>query len=305
MLTVAALYRFTPFPDPAALRAPLLAACEAAEVRGTLLIAPEGINGTIAGTRAGIDAALAAIRALPGCAAIDWKESSAPTMPFGRMKVRLKREIVTMGQPHVDPAAGTGRYVAPTDWNALISAPDVVTIDTRNGYEVAIGSFEGAVDPGTDSFGDFPAWWAANRDRFAGKRIAMFCTGGIRCEKSTNYLLGEGVPEVFHLQGGILKYLEEVPQAESLWQGECFVFDDRVSLGHGLAQGTATLCHACRRPLTPADRARPEFEDGVACHHCAAEYGPADRARFRERARQIALAARRGRRHLGEDGGAT
>ncbi|MEI4484698.1 rhodanese-related sulfurtransferase [Frigidibacter sp. MR17.14] len=300
MLTVAALYRFTRFPDPAALRAPLLAACEAAGVKGTLLLAPEGINGTIAGTRQGIDAALAAIRALPGCDAIEWKESTAPAMPFGRMKVRLKREIVTMGQPQVDPVAGTGAYVAPADWNALISAPDVVTIDTRNGYEVAIGSFAGAVDPGTESFRDFPGWWQANRARFEGKRIAMFCTGGIRCEKSTNYLLGEGVPEVFHLQGGILKYLEQVPEADSLWQGECFVFDERVSLGHGLVPGQATLCHACRRPLAPGDLSRPEYEEGAACHHCADEYSDADRARFRERAKQMALAAERGRRHLGE-----
>lgn len=288
MLTVAALYHFTRFPDPAALKAPLAKCACAHGVRGTLLLAPEGINGTIAGTRAGIDAVLAHIRALPGCAALEWKESPAEAMPFGRMKVRLKREIVTMGQPEVDPTAGVGRYVAPSDWNALIQAPDVAVIDTRNDYEVEIGSFAGAVDPGTRSFRDFPEWWRQNRDRFAGKRIAMFCTGGIRCEKSTNFLLGEGVPEVFHLKGGILKYLEDVPQAESLWQGECFVFDKRVSITHGLRPGRHGLCHACRRPLAPEDRARPEYEEGVSCHRCAGEYSEADHARFRERQRQAA-----------------
>lgn len=288
MLTVAALYHFTPFPDPQALKAPLAKCACSNGVRGTLLLAPEGINGTIAGTREGVDAVLAHIRALPGCADLDCKESGAETMPFGRMKVRLKREIVTMGQPDVNPKAAVGRYVAPGDWNALIRAPDVAVIDTRNDYEVEIGTFAGAVDPGTRSFRDFPDWWRANRDRFAGKRIAMFCTGGIRCEKSTNFLLGEGVAEVFHLKGGILKYLEEVPEADSLWQGECFVFDKRVSLGHGLRPGPYGLCHACRRPLAPADRARPEYEEGVSCHRCTGEYSEADRARFRERQRQAA-----------------
>jgi len=285
MLIVAALYHFTRFPDPQALKPPLAKCACAHGIRGTLLLAPEGINGTIAGTRQGIDAVLAHIRTLPGCAGLEWKESTAETMPFGRMKVRLKREIVTMGQPDMDPAA-VGRYVAPQDWNALISAPDVAVIDTRNDYEVEIGSFAGAVDPGTRSFRDFPAWWRANAHRFHNKRIAMFCTGGIRCEKSTNFLLAEGVPEVFHLKGGILKYLEDVPQQDSLWRGECFVFDKRVSLGHGLRQGRHQLCHACRRPLAPEDRARPEYEPGVRCHRCAGEYTDADRARFRERQRQ-------------------
>ncbi|MFD1913745.1 rhodanese-related sulfurtransferase [Halodurantibacterium flavum] len=299
MLTVAALYHFTRFDDPAALRGPLLALCEAEGVRGSLLLAQEGINGTIAGTRQGIDHVIAHIRSLPGCETLDWKESPAPTMPFGRMKVRLKREIVTMGQPGVDPLAGTGHYVAPQDWNALISAPDVAVIDTRNDYEVAIGTFAGAVDPGTRAFRDFPDWWAANRDRFEGKRIAMFCTGGIRCEKSTNFLLGQGVQDVYHLKGGILKYLEEVPEEESLWQGECFVFDQRVSVGHGLTPGELTMCHACRRPLTPEDHAHPAYEEGVSCHQCIDEFSEARREGFRERQRQIRLAAQRGARHLG------
>ena len=287
MLTVAALYHFARLPDPAALRPPLLALAQGAGVHGTLILATEGVNGTIAGPREGVEAVIAHLRALPGCGGLTWKESTAPQMPFGRMKVRVKAEIVTMGQPQVDPAAHVGRYVAPADWNALISAPDVAVIDTRNDYEVAIGTFRGAVDPGTRSFRDFPAWWRANAHRFAGKRIAMFCTGGIRCEKSTNFLLGEGVPEVFHLQGGILAYLEQMPAAESLWDGACFVFDRRVSLTHGLAPGDHVLCHACRRPLAPADTARPQYEEGVCCHRCADEYTPADRARFRERQRQV------------------
>ncbi len=287
MFTVAALYHFTRFPDPAALQAPLQEACDRAGIKGTLLLAGEGINGTIAGSRAGIDAALAHIRALPGCAGLEWKESPAAEMPFARMKVRLKREIVTMGRPDVDPTASVGHYIEAADWNALISAPDVAVIDTRNDYEVEIGTFEGAVDPGTKSFRDFPDWWRENAHRFHNKRIAMFCTGGIRCEKSTNFLLGEGIPEVYHLKGGILKYLEEVPAEDSKWQGECFVFDKRVSLGHGLVQGDYDLCHACRRPLSADDKQRPEFELGVCCHRCASEYSEADRARFRERQRQV------------------
>lgn len=299
MLTVAALYHFTRFPDPAALKPGLLDVCLANGVKGSLLLAPEGINGTIAGTRDGVDAALAKIRALPGCAGLEWKESFADSMPFGRMKVRLKREIVTMGQPDVDPLARVGNYVAPADWNALISDPDTVVIDTRNDYEVAIGTFQGAVDPGTRAFGEFPEWWQANRDRFAGKKIAMFCTGGIRCEKSTNYLLGQGVNQVFHLKGGILKYLEDVPQEASLWQGQCFVFDDRVSVGHGLVPGGLKVCGACRRPVTEADAADPVYEEGVCCPACADEYSAQDRARFRERHRQMLLAAKRGQQHLG------
>ncbi len=299
MLTVAALYHFTRLPDPAALRPGLVQVCADHGVKGSLLLAGEGINGTVAGTRAGTRAVLQHIRGLPGCAGLEWKESPADTMPFGRMKVRIKKEIVTMGQPDVDPLARVGHYVAPRDWNALISAPDVAVIDTRNDYEVQIGTFHGAVDPQTHSFREFPGWWEANRDRFQGKRIAMFCTGGIRCEKSTNYLLGQGVADVFHLQGGILKYLEEVPQDQSLWQGECFVFDERVSVGHGLKPGDFTACRACRRPLGDADRASPLYERGVRCPHCAGEYSDADRARFRERQHQMDLAASRGQRHLG------
>ncbi|MEC7792907.1 MAG: rhodanese-related sulfurtransferase [Pseudomonadota bacterium] len=299
MYTIAALYHFTRFQDPAALQGPLKDLCLSQGVTGSLLLAGEGINGTIAGSRAGIDAVLAHIRALPGCADLEWKESSAQDQPFGRMKVRLKKEIVTMGQPDVDPRARVGHYVDPADWNALIQSPDVAVIDTRNDYEVAIGTFEGAVDPKTESFRDFPAWWEANKDRFHNKRIAMFCTGGIRCEKSTNFLIGQGVEDVYHLKGGILKYLEEVPQEDSTWQGECFVFDGRVSVGHGLAEGPHKLCHACRRPILPEDRARPEYEEGVSCHLCIDETSEADKTRFRERQKQIALAKARGEQHLG------
>ncbi|WP_224824386.1 rhodanese-related sulfurtransferase [Cognatishimia sp. MH4019] len=299
MYTIAALYHFTRFDDPAALRAGLLEATAEHGITGTLLLAREGINGTIAGSRAGIDAILGVIRALPGCADLEWKESTAAEPPFGRMKVRLKKEIVTIGQPDVDPTAAVGRYVEPAEWNDLIAAPDVAVIDTRNDYEVAIGTFEGAIDPETKSFGEFPAWWEANKDRFHNKRVAMFCTGGIRCEKSTNYLMSQGVEDVFHLKGGILKYLEDVPAEESSWKGECFVFDGRVSVGHGLEEGPHVLCHACRRPLLPEDTKRAEFEPGVSCHHCIDETSEADKARFRERQKQIALSKARGEKHLG------
>ncbi|MEL7092282.1 MAG: rhodanese-related sulfurtransferase [Pseudomonadota bacterium] len=298
MYTIAALYHFTRFADPAALKPPLVELCRARGIKGSLLLAPEGINGTVAGPRAGIDALLDHIRALPDCADLEWKESTSATPPFGKMKVRLKREIVTMGQPDVDPTARSGHYVEPADWNDLITRDDVAVIDTRNDFEVAIGSFDGAIDPKTTSFGDFPAWWEANKHRFHNKKIAMFCTGGIRCEKSTNYLLGQGFEDVFHLRGGILKYLEEVPEADSTWHGECFVFDGRVSVGHGLAVGPHVLCHACRRPVHPDDRARPEWEDGVSCHLCAHETSADDKARFRERQKQMQLARTRGEDHL-------
>jgi UPF0176 protein len=299
MFTVATLYHFTRFDDPDALRPVLRAVCEDGGVTGILLLATEGINGTIAGPRVGIDAVLAQIRSTPGCADLSHKESTASEQPFNRLKVRVKREIVTMGQPDVDPTLSVGSYVEPVDWNALIAAPDVAVIDIRNTYEVAIGTFKDAVDPQTDTFRDFPAWWAANKDRFRNKRIAMFCTGGIRCEKSTNYLIGQGVEEVFHLKGGILKYLEEVPQDDSLWEGECFVFDKRVSVVHGLVEGSVRLCNACRRPIQPEDVKRPEFEEGVQCHLCVDEYSSEDRGRFRERQKQIGLARSRGEPYFG------
>ena len=299
MYTIAALYHFTRFPDPAAIKPALLELCLARNVTGSLLLAGEGINGTIAGPRAGIDAVLAHICSLPGCEGLEWKEATADHPPFGRMKVRLKKEIVTMGQPDVDPKARVGNYVEPEDWNDLIRSDDVVVIDTRNDYEVAIGTFEGAIDPETASFRDFPAWWEENKDRFHNKRVAMFCTGGIRCEKSTNYLLGQGIDDVYHLKGGILRYLEEVPVEDSSWEGECFVFDNRVSVGHGLTEGPHLLCHGCRRPLLPEDTKRPEYEQGVSCHLCIDQTSDADKERFRERQKQMQLARERGEARLG------
>ena len=300
MFRVCALYRFTPFADPAALKPPLLAACEAAGVRGTLLLAHEGINGTIAGPDEGIDAVLAHIRALPGCAALDVKDSRAAEMPFYRTKVRVKREIVTMGEPAIDPL-DAGHYVDPADWNALIADPATVLIDTRNDYEVAVGTFAGAVDPDTRSFREFPAWFRDHRDDLlAGStRVAMFCTGGIRCEKATAFLKAEGVDDVFHLKGGILKYLEEVPAADSSCTGECFVFDERVAVGHGLAPGTHGLCRACRMPVSEADRGSPLYEEGVSCPRCHDMRDDADRARYAERHRQALLAEARGEAHVG------
>lgn len=256
-LTVAAFYQFTPFPDPATLRGPLLGAAQGAGVKGTILLAAEGINGTIAGPRAGIDAVLAHIRALPGCADLDCKYSTAAAPPFRRLKIRLKAEIVSLGVSGTDPNTRVGSYIAPAGWNAVLDDPDTVVIDTRNAYETAIGSFIGAVAPGTENFRAFPDWWAANQARFQGKRVAMFCTGGIRCEKASSYLLGQGVAQVAQLKGGILRYLEEVPPEQTRWHGECFVFDERVALGHGLEEGSHTLCHACGQPVPGQDYAHP------------------------------------------------
>lgn len=298
MITVAAMYRFARFDDPPALRGPLLATCEAHGIKGTLLLAREGINGTIAGTSEAIGAVLDHIRALPDCADIEVKYSTADAMPFHRMKVRLKREIVTMGQPDIDPL-DVGHYVAPADWNALIDSPDTIVIDTRNAYEVKVGSFAGAIDPATSSFSEFPDWFRANRDALADKKVAMFCTGGIRCEKATAFLKAEGITDVFHLKGGILKYLEEVPPADSRWQGECFVFDERVAVGHGLAPGSHGLCRACRMPVSPEDRQSPLYEEGVSCPACHATRDEEQRAGYAERHRQVKLAQARGEVHVG------
>lgn len=301
-ITVAALYRFVTIADPQAVRDAMEAVLDRAGIRGTLLIASEGINGTIAGSADGIAAALAAIRALPGCADLAPKFSTADTMPFHRLKVRVKREIVTMGVPGTDPTKIVGTYVAPADWNALIADPSTVVIDTRNAYEVKVGTFAGAVDPQTDSFRDFPDWFRANRDTLlAGKtQVAMFCTGGIRCEKSTAFLKSEGIDAVYHLDGGILKYLEQVPADQSAWQGECFVFDERVAVGHGLAQGTHDLCRGCRMPINSEDRASPLFEEGVQCPACAGTRDAATLAAKAERHRQVKLAAERGEQHVGK-----
>jgi UPF0176 protein len=300
-IRVAALYRFTTFDNPEALRASLLAVCNASGVKGTLLVASEGINGTIAGPAEGIDAVEAHIRALPGCDQLEIKYADANSIPFHRMKVRVKREIVTLGLPDLDPANNAAQRVAAADWNALIADPETLLIDTRNDYESRIGSFEGAVVPETGSFADFPQWFRDHRGVLLNgkRRVAMFCTGGIRCEKSTAFLKSEGIDEVFHLDGGILRYLEDVPQTDSRWQGECFVFDERVAVGHGLAPGTHDLCRACRIPLNADDKTSPLFIEGVSCPACYADRSDADRARYAERHRQVELNAKQGRGHIG------
>jgi UPF0176 protein len=298
-IVIAALYKFVRLEDPAAVRGPLAKLCCAQGVKGTLLLAREGINGTIAGSRDGIDAVLAHIRALPGCAQLEHKESFATDMPFHRMKVRLKREIVTMGVDDIDPNLITGTYVEPEDWNALISDPDTVVIDTRNDYEHAIGTFENAIDPDTKSFSEFPDWFRSKHNEFAGKKIAMFCTGGIRCEKSTAFARQAGADEVYHLKGGILKYLELIPREQSKWHGGCFVFDERVSVGHGLEPDGHALCRACRMPLKPEHLSHAHYEEGVSCHNCHDSRTDDDRARYRERHRQVKLAQQRGQKHVG------
>lgn len=289
MFTIAALYHFAPVADPVQMQSTVKMRCEELEIKGTLLIANEGINGTISGAAANIDSILDFLSSIPKFADLVWKLSTSPEQPFARLKVRLKREIVTMGQPDVDPRGAVGQYIEPEDWNDFISAEDVVVIDTRNDYEVSIGTFDGAIDPKTKSFREFPSWWKDNKQRFANQKVAMFCTGGIRCEKSTSYLRSQGIEEVFHLKGGILKYLEEVPEEKSVWNGECFVFDGRVSVGHGLEIGPHQLCYGCRRPIMPEDVKRENFELGVSCHQCFNETSEQDKDRFRERQKQIDL----------------
>jgi UPF0176 protein len=296
---VAALYLFVSFPRFAEFREPLQAICNANGVKGTLLLAHEGINGTIAGSDEGIAAVLAYLRAQPEFARLEHKESRASSMPFLRMKVRLKKEIVSMGVENIDPNRAVGTYVEPKDWNTLIADPETLVIDTRNDYEIAIGVFRGAVDPKTKTFREFPDWVRNNTGLHNKPKIAMYCTGGIRCEKATAFMKEQGFEEVYHLKGGILKYLEEIPPEESLWDGACFVFDERVSVTHGLQEGVHTLCHACRQPLTPEDLLSPLHEEGVACVHCHDSRTDEDRERYRERQRQIALAKKCGERHLG------
>jgi UPF0176 protein len=299
----AALYKFVSLPDYKDLQQPLLACCEENVVKGTILLATEGINGTISGSAEGIKAVLAFLRTDPlfkgRLADLEHKESYADRMPFYRMKVRLKREIVTMGVPGVDPSKMAGTYVKPVDWNALISDPDVILVDTRNDYEVAIGTFKGALNPRTTNFRELPEWVRGEKSLREKPKVAMFCTGGIRCEKSTAFLRSEGFEEVYHLQGGILKYLEEVPMEQSLWQGECFVFDERVSVDHDLKPGNYTMCRACRQPLSAEDMASGLFEDGVSCPHCHGKKTAAQIKSSAERQRQMKLAQARGQAHIG------
>ena len=291
---VAALYKFVALEDPARLRQQLLDLCEKLGIRGTLIVAGEGINGTVAGKETAIADLVAWLQSRNDIGRLEVKYADAAEMPFHRMKVRLKKEIVTLGVDGIDPVTQAGTRVSGPEWNELISAPDTIVIDTRNDYEVKLGTFEGAVDPATETFRDFPAWVEANRDRLAGRKVAMFCTGGIRCEKATALVKAAGFDDVYHLDGGILRYLEEMPAQESLWQGECFVFDERVSVTHGLERGEARLCRACRRPLTPEERASPLHVEGISCVHCHGERADDDRARYAERQRQVELAERRG-----------
>ncbi len=296
---VAALYHFVSVPHFESLRGPLQQLCEDNGVKGTLLLAHEGINGTIAGPDAGIATVLAHLRAMPEFARLEHKESRASKMPFVRMKVKLKKEIVTMGVENIDPNKIVGTYVAPKDWNALISDPDTIVIDTRNDYETAIGIFKGAVDPNTKTFREFPDWVKNNTGLHNKPKIAMYCTGGIRCEKATAFMKEQGFDEVYHLKGGILKYLEDVPQEESLWEGACFVFDERVSVEHGLKEGDHKLCHACRNPITAEEITSEKYEEGVSCSQCYDSRTEEDRLRYRQRQLQIALAKKRGQKHIG------
>ncbi|MBD3655069.1 MULTISPECIES: oxygen-dependent tRNA uridine(34) hydroxylase TrhO [Marinobacter] len=298
-VVVCALYKFAVLNDYEALRQPLLDLMLAKDVHGTLLLAREGINGTIAGSREGIDAVKAWIADDERFDGVDYKESFVDIQPFKRTKVKLKKEIVTMGVEGIDPRRIVGTYVAPKDWNDLISDPEVVLVDTRNQYEVEIGTFKNAVNPATDTFREFPDYVKQHLDPAKHRKVAMFCTGGIRCEKSTAFLKEQGFDEVYHLQGGILKYLEEVPEEQSLWQGECFVFDDRVTVNHRLERGGYDQCHACRRPITEEDKQRPEYEQGVSCHQCFESLTEEQRARFAERERQMRLAEQRGEAHVG------
>ena len=299
-LVVAAIYKFVKLPDYAAMRVPLQAQCDALGITGTLLLAEEGINGTIAGTRSGIDDILSYLRSDPRLADLQHKESTAELPPFYRMKVKLKKEIVTMGVPGIDPTERVGQYVKPEDWNALISDPDVVLVDTRNDYEVEIGTFRGAVDPRITTFREFPEYVKNNLDPQKKPRVAMFCTGGIRCEKASAYMLQQGFPEVYHLQGGILKYLENVPEEQSLWEGECFVFDQRVAVGQGLVPGHYELCYGCSRPITAEQKASPKYQAGVSCPNCFDALTPEKRAAALERQKQVELARQRGEKHIGK-----
>jgi UPF0176 protein len=296
---VAALYKFADFPDYKEFQPKLLSFCKANNVMGTLLVAEEGINGTIAGSREGIDAVLKFIRSHPSFADIEHKESYATNPPFLRMKVKLKTEIVTMGVPGVTPRKSVGKYVTPKEWNDLLKQEDVVVIDTRNDYEYEIGTFKGAINPKTEVFRDFPKYMEENWNPKQHKRIVTFCTGGIRCERATALLNEMGYDEVYHLKGGILKYLEEIPQEESLWEGECFVFDNRVSVTHGVKEGTYDQCYGCRYPVSEEQKKHPHYKEGVHCHRCY-DKRSADQHRCAEvRHRQVQIAKEKGIKHLG------
>ena len=304
-VVVCALYKFVRLDDYQQLQQPLIRLMEANRVRGTLLLATEGINGTVAGSRKGIDRLLDWLQQDERLSPLEYKESKTDTRPFKRTRVKLKKEIVTMGVEDIDPRRTVGTYVEPEDWDKLITDPEVMLVDTRNDYEIQVGTFKSAVNPNTDTFRQFPGYVKKHLNPKKHKKIAMFCTGGIRCEKSTAYLKEQGFDEVYHLKGGILKYLEKVPENQSSWQGECFVFDDRVTVNHQLESGRYDQCHACRLPITEEDKQSQHYQQGVSCPHCFDQHTPSRKKRFQEREKQMQLAKQRGEAHLGGDVPAT
>ena len=301
MHAICALYKFTRLDDFETIQGPLKGFLDSLSVKGTLLLAREGINGTISGNQANLEKVLEYLQSDSRFLGLEYKFSYSKKTPFKRLKVKLKKEIVTMGLTEIDPTHSVGTYVKPKDWNKLINDPDVVLIDTRNNYEYEIGSFKGAVNPKTETFREFPSFTKNSLEKYRNKKIAMFCTGGIRCEKSTAYLKSQGYKDVFHLQGGILKYLEEVNEDESLWEGECFVFDDRVAVKHNLEQGQYDQCHACRFPITKEDTMHPHYEKGASCPRCFGTKNSNQMSRYREREKQVQLAKKRGEEHIGDE----
>ena len=301
MLTICALYKFTRLDDFEEIQVPLKIFLESLNIRGTLLLAKEGVNGTISGDNDSIMKSLDYLQKDERLVGLEYKFSYSEKPPFKRLKVKLKKEIVTLGVSNIDPIFSSGTYVKPADWNELINDPDVVLIDTRNNYEFEIGSFKGSINPNTETFREFPAYTKNNLEKYRDKKIAMFCTGGIRCEKSTAYLKSKGFENVFHLQGGILKYLEEIKEDESLWEGECFVFDDRVAVKHNLELGKYDQCHACRFPITDEDKEHPHYEKGASCPRCYGTKNSSQVSRYREREKQVQLAKSRGESHIGDD----
>ena len=301
MLTICALYKFTRLDDFEKIQSSLKIFLDSLNIKGTLLLAREGVNGTIAGDNVCIMKSLDYLQKDERLSGLEYKLSYSEKPPFKRLKVKLKKEIVTLGVSDIDPTHSSGTYVKPADWNELINDPDVVLIDTRNNYEFEIGSFKGSINPNTETFREFPAYTKNNLEKYRDKKIAMFCTGGIRCEKSTAYLKSKGFENVFHLQGGILKYLEEVKEDESLWEGECFVFDDRVAVKHNLELGKYDQCHACRFPITDEDKEHPHYEKGASCPRCYGTKNSSQVSRYREREKQVQLAKSRGESHIGDD----
>lgn len=299
MFVVAALYKFASLPNYKDIQEPLKQVCENNEVKGTLLLAEEGLNGTIAGTREGIDAVMVHIYSNPAFQGMEYKESRADVMPFHRMKVRLKNEIVTLGVPGIDPNKKVGTYVSPQEWNKIMEDPDVILIDTRNEYEVNMGTFKGGINPHTDTFREFPQFVEENLDPKKHKKVAMWCTGGIRCEKASSYMIEKGFETVYHLKGGILKYLEEISQEESKWEGECFVFDERVSIKHNLEIGEYVLCRSCRFPISDEDKLSDKYMDGISCPHCHDKKSEKHKLRAAARHKQVLLAQQRGEKHIG------